>query len=214
MFSVAGLLTLAALASVGQADDNAISVGTLDFKNAFVESGIVPEVIAALDPAVSFYVTYRAADGHEELLLPGSNLTVSEAQAPLDFSVENLNNATNITAQTRYLIYLLDADAPSRDDPSARNLRHYLAGNYTVSNLNSTVLPTAQRLVIQANSLRPFTNFTEPNPMPNTGVHRFIYALYTQPARFNTAGFESVGMESETANWNVSITAFPCTAQN
>ncbi len=98
----------------------------------------------------------------------------------------------------------LDADAPARSTPTARNLRHYLAGNYTRTGTNSTILPTAQRLSIQSGQLRPFTQFTNPSPEPDTGVHRFIYALYVQPARFNTAGFESVGMEAETRNWNVS----------
>ncbi|KAK1753592.1 phosphatidylethanolamine-binding protein 4 [Echria macrotheca] len=220
MLLPAGLIALA-LATIVSADDNAVSVSTLDFKNRFQQSGIVPEVIAALDPSVSFYVSYRAAaDGHTELLVPGSSLTIAEAGVPLEFSVENLNNATNITAQTRYLIYLvccqtqesqsdaqteqLDADAPARDNPSARNLRHYLAGNYTLSPAMSSVLTTAQRLAVSPQVFFPFTPFTQPNPQPNTGIHRFIYALYVQPARFNTVGFESVGMEQETANWNLS----------
>ncbi|KAK3991123.1 phosphatidylethanolamine-binding protein [Cladorrhinum sp. PSN332] len=187
------------------ADDNAESVSTLDFKNRFVSSGIVPEVIPALDPSVSFYITYRADDGHSELLTPGSTLTLNEtSRLPLEFSVESLNNATNITAQTRYLVYLLDADAPSRSSPTARNLRHYLAGNYTLNGANSSVLATAQRISIPDANRRPFTAFTAPTPDANSGIHRFIYALYTQPARFNSAGFESVGMEAATANWNLS----------
>ncbi|KAK4120426.1 PEBP-like protein [Parathielavia appendiculata] len=188
------------------ADDHAAtSVSTLDFKNQFVASGIVPEVVAALDPSVSFYASYKAGDDdHDELLVPGSSLSVSEATMPFEFSVENLNNATNITAQTRFLIYLLDADAPARSDPTARNLRHYLAGNYTQTGQHSTVLPTAQLLAVPNGQFRPLTPFTNPNPSPGTGVHRFIYALYTQPARFNSAGFESVGMEAETQNWNLS----------
>ena len=108
----------------------------------------------------------------------------------------------SVHALTRYDIEL-DADAPSRNSPTARNLRHYLAGNYTRQGANSTVLPTAQRLAVADSAFHPFTPFTNPNPAPNTGVHRFIYALYVQPARFNTVGFESVGMESETQNWNV-----------
>ncbi|KAK4215055.1 phosphatidylethanolamine-binding protein, partial [Rhypophila decipiens] len=185
--------------------DNARSVSTLDFKNAFVESGIVPEVIAALDPSVSFYVSYVAADGHNELLLPGTQLAMSEKGGPTEFSVEGLNNATNVTASSRFLIYLLDADAPARGNPTARNLRHFLAGNYTVTpGQNSTLLPTAQKLTALTTQFQPFTRFVEPDPQPNTGVHRFIYALYTQPATFNNAGFESVGMEAETANWNLS----------
>ena len=72
----------------------------------------------------------------------------------------------------------------------------------------SAVLPTAQRLTVTQQTFFPFTPFTAPNPAPNTGVHRFIYALYTQPPNFNTVGFQSVGMELQTANWNVS-TFFP-----
>ncbi len=102
-------LPVLAMASVAMADDHlASSVSTLDFKNRFRESGIVPEVIAALDPAVSFYAGYKAGeDGHDELLVPGSTLSATEATMPFEFSVENLNNATNITAQTRFLIYLV-----------------------------------------------------------------------------------------------------------
>jgi len=105
--SVTSLAAALALATVVMADDNAVSVSTLDFKNRFQQSGIVPEVIAALDPSVSFYAGFRAADGHSELLVPGVSLTLAEASQPIEFSVENLQNATNITAQTRYLIYLV-----------------------------------------------------------------------------------------------------------
>jgi len=75
----------------------------------FTQSGIVPEILpASLDPSVSFYVTYLAdGDNDHELLTPGKSLSVAEAGRPVDFIVENLNNATNITAQTRFLIYLV-----------------------------------------------------------------------------------------------------------
>ncbi|KAK3324938.1 phosphatidylethanolamine-binding protein, partial [Apodospora peruviana] len=185
----------------------AVGVSTLDFKNKFVESGIVPEVIAALDPSVSFYAAYVAANGSTTLLTPGTALNPSagEKPQPVEFSVEGLNNATNITASTRYLIYLLDADAPARNDPSSRNERHFLAGNYSVTaGVNSTVLPTAQRLTVPTSQFAPFTPFSEPQPQANTGVHRFIMALYTQPEKFNTAGFESVGMDVSTTRWNLS----------
>lgn len=106
MLRAAGLLAIA-FSILASADDDAVSVSTLDFKNRFVESGIVPEVIASLDPAVSFYASYQAEDGHDELLVPGSSLSFSEARMPSEFSVENLGNATNITPQTRFLIYLV-----------------------------------------------------------------------------------------------------------
>lgn len=77
MKTIASISLLASLAAVALADDQAFSVSTLDFKNRFVTSGIVPEVIAALDPAVSFYASYIANDGHRELLVPGASLSIN-----------------------------------------------------------------------------------------------------------------------------------------
>ncbi|KAK3387974.1 phosphatidylethanolamine-binding protein [Podospora didyma] len=204
-YSSAGLLALAlAAAAPAMAADNATSLSTLEFKNRFRASGIVPEILpAALDPSVSFYASYVRTGHGNELILPGASLTVSEADLPFEFSVENLNNGTNVTANSRFLIYLLDADAPSRNNPTARNLRHYLAGNYTASGTTSQVLSTAQRLTIPTGQFRPFTSFIKPAPTANTGVHRYIFALYTQPARYNNAGFESAGQEASIENWNL-----------
>lgn len=84
-------------------------------------------------------------------------------------------------------------------------MRHYLQGNYTLQGTNSTVLRTAQVLAVPPGGGPPFTRFVRPNPLPNTGVHRYIYALYVQPPRFNRAGFESVGMSPVMENWNVSF---------
>lgn len=56
---------------------NAASVSTAEFKSRFEQSGIVPEVIAALDPPVSFYAAYKSANGQDALLVPGSTLTVA-----------------------------------------------------------------------------------------------------------------------------------------
>ena len=77
MKTFAAVSLLASLASVALADDQAFSVSTADFKNRFVTSGIVPEVIAALDPSVSFYASYIANDGHQELLVPGTSLSIN-----------------------------------------------------------------------------------------------------------------------------------------
>jgi phosphatidylethanolamine-binding protein len=111
MFRGTGLICVLAMSLRAFANDHtANSVSTLDFKNRFMQSGIVPEVIAGIDPSVSFYAAYKAEDSensHDELLVPGSSLRVSEATMPFEFSVEGLNNATNITAQTRFLIYLV-----------------------------------------------------------------------------------------------------------
>jgi hypothetical protein len=107
--------------------------------------------------------------------------------------------APNVTDDSRFLIYILDADAPSRNDPTARNLRHYLGGNYTMTN-QPALLATARTMVTNS---EPFTPFIQPAPAALTGIHRFIIALYIQPEQYNNAGFESVGMDPRRENWNL-----------
>lgn len=60
---------------------NAASVSTAEFKSRFEQSGIVPGVIGALDPAVSFYAAYLSEGGQDALLVPGSTLTVAGTRA-------------------------------------------------------------------------------------------------------------------------------------
>ncbi|RYP11121.1 hypothetical protein DL765_007870 [Monosporascus sp. GIB2] len=175
------------------------SVPPAAFKAAFEEAGIVPEVIATLNPVVSFYATYTNQDGVDKLLTPGVTMIPSEAAFPKEFSVERIGYAPNVTADSRFLIYILDADAPDRNFPTARNLRHYLGGNYTLSSTPS-ILASAPTLVTDTD---PFTPFIQPAPSSGTGTHRYIMALYAQPERFNNAGFESAGMNETRENWNL-----------
>ncbi|RYP32295.1 hypothetical protein DL767_005270 [Monosporascus sp. MG133] len=175
------------------------SVPPAKFKAAFEEAGIVPEVIATLNPVVSFYATYTNQDGVDKLLTPGVTLIPSEAAFPKEFSVENVRYVPNITADSRFLIYILDADAPDRNYPTARNLRHYLGGNYTLTG-EPSILASAPTLVTDTD---PFTPFIQPAPSSGTGTHRYIMALYAQPERFDNAGFESAGMNETRENWNL-----------
>jgi hypothetical protein len=82
--SVANLAGVAlAVASMARASTidprqlNAQSVPTSEFKARFEQSRIVPEVIAALDPSVSFYAAYKTVNPNfDGLLVPGSTLTI------------------------------------------------------------------------------------------------------------------------------------------
>ena len=98
-----------------------------------------------------------------------------------------------------YAIYLMDADAPDRNNPASRNLRLFLGGNYTLTNTPG-ILGTAMRF---NTSSPPFTPFQQPAPRASSGIHRYVYALYVQPERFSSVGFE-VAMPAQRENWNVS----------
>ncbi|KAM0321804.1 hypothetical protein ACHAQA_009901 [Verticillium albo-atrum] len=176
-------------------DHAASSVSIQDFGSAFTAAGIVPDVLAAFNPTVSFYVGYNTADGHgAALITPSTELSTAEAVAPQEFSVEGIANAENITDSSRFIIVLVGPDAPTRDNPTNRSIRHYLAGNFTVGTAASTILSTASTLT---NSSTPFTSYGAPAPAAGSGVHRYIYLLYVQPEGLNSAGFETVGLDAD-----------------
>ena len=87
--------------------DEAGSISVSEFKSEFVSAAIVPYVLEAFNPSVAFYVSYQPADGDAELLHPGAKLTTAEAKAPFEMSVENIGNATNTTASSRYIVYMV-----------------------------------------------------------------------------------------------------------
>ncbi|KAM0284656.1 hypothetical protein ACHAQH_001809 [Verticillium albo-atrum] len=176
-------------------DHAASSVLVQDFSSAFTSGGNVPDVLAAFNPTVAFYVGYNTADGHgAALITPSTELSTAEAVAPQEFSVEGIANAANITDSTRFIIVMVGPDAPTRDNPTNRSIRHYLAGNFTVGTTASSILSTASTLT---NSSAPFTSYGAPAPAASTGVHRYIYLLYVQPEALNSAGFDSVGLNAD-----------------
>ncbi|KAL0933448.1 mitochondrial 54S ribosomal protein mL38 [Colletotrichum truncatum] len=178
------------------------SMSTTEFHQAFMESGIVPEVMGSFDPMVSFYTGYMASDGDKVLMMPGAKLKMKEVKMPFEFSVENVINARNLTRNSRFIIHMIGPDSPSRENPTERNMRHYLAGNFTVEQTKSAVLSSA---MIMTNSSPAFNEYMPPEPKSGSGMHRYVYLLYVQPERLNKMGFDMVGInQMNRKNFNLS----------
>ncbi|KAF2677200.1 PEBP-like protein [Lentithecium fluviatile CBS 122367] len=195
-YSALSIATVLQLVGTFVHGDVAESVSISDFEADFVTAQIVPEVLTAFNPSVAFYAAYESADGDEAVLMP-------EAGAPIEFSVENISNGTNVTDASKFIIYMIGPDVPSRSTPTSRNVRHYLAGNFTVSSSNSSVLTSATKL---ENSTVATNEYVAPTPQSGTGVHRYVYLLYAQPSKFDSIGLENVGLNvSDRMNFNLSI---------
>lgn len=96
------------LAPLGMAHDMPPrSMSTSEFHQAFMEAGIVPDIMGSFDPTVSFYAGYQASDGDKALMMPGSRLKKKEAKFPFEFSVENIGNAVNVTRNSRFIVYMV-----------------------------------------------------------------------------------------------------------
>ncbi|KAI8185532.1 Lipase 1 [Colletotrichum sp. SAR 10_75] len=201
ILSIAALFAPLAAANVAHGDMPPRSMSTSEFHQAFMESGIVPEVMGSFDPMVSFYAGYMASDGDKALMMPGSKLKMKEVKMPFEFSVENISMAQNVTRNSRFIVLMIGPDSPSRENPSERNIKHYLAGNFTVEQTKSAVLNSS---MIMKNSSAAFTEYMPPEPKSGSGMHRYIYLLYVQPEKMNRMGFDMVGMDmKDRKNFNM-----------
>lgn len=185
-----------------------------------MEAGIVPDVMGSFDPMVSFYAGYKASDGDKALLMPGTKLKMKETKFPFEFSVENIMKARNVTRNSRFVLYMvrvsrpglgsltstntadqIGPDSPTRESPTERNMRHYLAGNFTLEQTKSEVLASA---MIMKNSTPAFNDYMAPEPKAGSGMHRYVYLLYVQPEKLNKMGFDAMGVDKmNRKNFNV-----------
>ncbi|KAK2034913.1 PEBP-like protein [Colletotrichum zoysiae] len=177
---------------LGDAPPPPRSMSTREFRRAFLDAGIVPDVMGSFNPTVSFYTGYKTGDGNKTLMMPGAKLQPMETKFPFEFSVENIMNAQNVTRNTRYILCMIGPDSPTRDGPTERNMRHYLAGNLTVEQTKSEILSSA---LVMRNSSPAFNDYMAPDPKSGSGVHRYVYLLYVQPEKLNKMGFDAMGVD-------------------
>ncbi|KAJ0299130.1 hypothetical protein COL516b_009382 [Colletotrichum fioriniae] len=202
MKSIISITALLAVVAVAHNDMPPRSMSTTEFRQAFMEAGIVPDVMGSFDPMVSFYAGYKASDGDKALLMPGTKLKMKETKFPFEFSVENIMKARNVTRNSRFVLYMIGPDSPTRESPTERNMRHYLAGNFTLEQTKSEVLASA---MIMKNSTPAFNDYMAPEPKAGSGMHRYVYLLYVQPEKLNKMGFDAMGVDKmNRKNFNIS----------
>ncbi|KAG0321475.1 hypothetical protein BGZ99_003908 [Dissophora globulifera] len=149
--------------------------------------GIIPDVIDSFQPKTMLMVSYGdAADGHQDVTL-GNKLSVKETQhAPrVSFEPEN--------AESKYTLVMTDPDAPSRQNPTMREYRHWVVTN----------IPSGSAM--EPASLSKGTELTEymgPAPPAGSGLHRYIFLLYKQPTN-NVSALLSTPLASDRKQFKV-----------
>ena len=73
-------------------------------------------------------------------------------------------------ANTFYTLILTDPDAPSRAEPKMREFHHWLVGNIPGNDLSKGDV---------------LSEYVGSGPPEGTGLHRYVYLLYKQPAKIN-----------------------------
>lgn len=108
-------------------------------------------------------------DSHLEVKYGDRNVEVGEELTPSD--VKFIPSVTwPASKNTYYSLCLIDPDAPSRENPKARNWLHWMVGNIPGNDIASG---------------KTLAEYVGAGPPQGTGLHRYIFLLFKQPSKIN-----------------------------
>ncbi|KAI0643975.1 PEBP-like protein [Trametes meyenii] len=146
--------------------------------SALQREQIIPDVLPetlAFTPSVLFSIVYP--NGAEVNL--GNYMTVEETQDEPEIRFAALNGPWDDSAgEVSYTLAMLDPDAPSRNEPMYRTFRHWV-----ITGLKSPPLTSNSADALNALKTHPsVTPYRPPGPRPNSGLHRYTFLLFQEPA--------------------------------
>ncbi|KXS18178.1 PEBP-like protein [Gonapodya prolifera JEL478] len=125
-------------------------------KTAFQESGIIPDVIGDITPTIDLSIKY--SEKIQATL--GNELSPTDTQS----APHIILNDPHGSSSTRYVLAMVDPDAPSRESPSNAQYVHWVT-----EMAGSGTKPTVKRDLVQ---------YMGPAPPSGTGFHRYVFLLY------------------------------------
>ncbi|KAJ8487375.1 hypothetical protein ONZ51_g4213 [Trametes cubensis] len=144
--------------------------------SALKREQIIPDVLpeSTFTPSVLFSVVFP--NGAEVNL--GNYIDVNETQDEPEIRFAALNGPWDDAGEASYTLAMLDPDAPSRADPIYRTFRHWV-----ITGLKSPALTANSAEALNALKTHPSTTpYRPPGPRPNSGLHRYIFLLFQEPA--------------------------------
>ncbi|KAF5347002.1 hypothetical protein D9756_011027 [Leucocoprinus leucothites] len=158
-----GFLSLIALAVTAQ--DTNINRVTQAFDNA----NIPEDISITFNPTALLEVTFPEAGANAITIHAGQQLPRDSTAGPPTFSVRGTNR------RGPFVVAAVDPDAPTPQNPTSAEIRHFLGGNFFVSG-NSGLL---------RNSTAAVSEFLQPTPPAGSDAHRYVFLLFNQPDGFN-----------------------------
>ncbi|KAI5838855.1 phosphatidylethanolamine-binding protein [Morchella snyderi] len=138
---------------------------------------IVPDVIPFFEPSALAYLSFDYKNGTIVALSPGARIGRNDSQIAPTISIRGLHPSM----ADRYVGVIVDPDAPSRETPTRRNIRHYIASDLIISTESS---PDGN---IITNTTAAANEYRGPNPPAGSGPHRYVFFLYRQPEGFDVS---------------------------
>ncbi|KAF8654632.1 hypothetical protein AX16_003513 [Volvariella volvacea WC 439] len=141
---------------------------------------IIPDVVPEdFSPSTLFSVIYPT--GKEVVLSPVELMREDTLDEPeINFTPLVVpSEAQDTSDEVTYTLVMTDPDAPSRAEPKYRQFRHWV-----ITGLKSPARGTSEVANLTAIKTKPSTTpYRPPGPPPGSGVHRYVFLLFEEPAR-------------------------------
>ncbi|KAJ7480629.1 PEBP-like protein [Mycena latifolia] len=141
-----------------------VSLRTVD--KAFCAANIPTNLNIAFKPTALLEVSFPQTYGRPLILHAGIHVPRNDTAGPPSFRV------VGNVGHGPFVVATVDPDAPTPQDPSFAQIRHFLGGNFF--NHNGHLV----------NSTPAVSEFVQPAPPAGSDAHRYIFLLFKQSREF------------------------------
>jgi len=166
LFSPAYLLL--AFAGLSVAQDTSLATVKRAFDNAHIPSNIA----LTFNPKVLLEVTFPETTGRPITLHAGIQLPRNSTAGPPVFRV------VGPAGRGPFVVATVDPDAPTPQNPTSAQIRHFLGGNF--------LRKTPGDPLLLANTTPAISDFRQPTPPAGSDPHRYVFLLFEQSKAFDT----------------------------
>ncbi|PFH49637.1 hypothetical protein AMATHDRAFT_76088 [Amanita thiersii Skay4041] len=142
-----------------------------EVKRAFDAANIPRDLSINFNPRVLLEVTFPEPSG-SITLHAGEQLPRDATAGPPSYEAVG----TDFTGP--FVIAAVDPDAPTPQEPTSAQIRHFLGGNFFGRSVRDGV-------EVLRNSTPAISEFLQPTPPAGSDAHRYVFLLFRQPATFN-----------------------------
>ncbi|KAJ8080945.1 hypothetical protein PM082_017780 [Marasmius tenuissimus] len=135
-------------------------------KNAFEAANIPEDLSINFNPTALLEVSLPQSDGCSITLHAGIQLPRNATAGPPSFAVRG-----NVGGG-QFVVATVDPDAPTPQDPTSAQIRHFLGGNFNNAGGNLR------------NTTPAISEFLQPTPPAGSDAHRYIFLLFRQSPEF------------------------------
>ncbi|KAF9522744.1 phosphatidylethanolamine-binding protein [Crepidotus variabilis] len=156
-------------------------------KKTFEDAKIPQSLAITFDPCALLEVIFQTDVTKAPIqVVAGVTLQKNDTNTRPTFSVATPENkGVKADDLGPFVLSMVDPDAPTPQNPTVAQIRHFLAGNFYIESEGAN-----SQLV---NKTPAISDWRAPNPTQGKDAHRYVFLLYKQPS-----GFESQTLVNST----------------